>query len=367
MNAIASDTDFTFDHAVFHGLEPGVPDSTRYDGWTAEKQKRFLVALSLGHPITRACAIVDMSPRSAYSLRNAARGAAFRLAWDAALLHSRDVLADELMERAFSGVRDTVTYDDGRIVTRHRHDNVLAFRMLSRLDKRADAACTDANAAAVRLAAADFEQLLDLIARDAAPARAGLFLAARLGAVAGEAREDDLAPIRTLARADRWLRTRTDLAVDTADLDPAERAGWTGEQWARAEAAGLVQLAPAAPEPDPVADALTRDLCELRELDAERRAQRVWWCDITDGWRTNFPPPADFDGEEEGEPGDEDYERELAGEEADALAALHEREIAPVIAAGLAERDAWLAECRREAEEAAPLEGDEEGSVPAMA
>jgi hypothetical protein len=81
MNAITQTdpgAEFTFDHAAFHELEPGVPDSARYNGWTAEKQKRFLTALSLGHPINRACDIVGMSRQSAYALRNAARGAAFR-------------------------------------------------------------------------------------------------------------------------------------------------------------------------------------------------------------------------------------------------------------------------------------------------
>lgn len=76
MNAITQtdpEAEFTFDHAAFHELEPGVPDHTRYDGWTAEKQKRFLTALSLGHPINRACAIVELSRQSAYALRNAAR------------------------------------------------------------------------------------------------------------------------------------------------------------------------------------------------------------------------------------------------------------------------------------------------------
>ena len=371
MNAITqTEAEFTFDHAAFHDLEPGVPDHTRYDGWTAEKQKRFLTALSLGHPINRACAIVDMSRQSAYALRNAARGAAFRLAWDAALLRSRDVLADELMERALNGVRTTVTDDDGRTITRHRHDNTLAYRMLTRLDRRADAACTDANATAVRLAAADFEQLLDLVARDAAPARAGLFLAARLGACGTEATEDDLAPIRTLARADRWLRTHTDLAepLDTSDLDPANRAHWTAEQWVRAEAIGLVQLAPPepAPEADPEAgmDEISRELCQLRQLEAEKRAQRVWWCDYAEAWRTNFPPPADYDGEEEGDPDDEDYERELTGEEAEALQALRSREMAPFITAGLAERDAWLAVCRGEGDAAGQGEAER---APAMA
>lgn len=373
MNAITqTDPEAELTHAAFHELEPGVPDSARYNGWTAEKQKRFLTALSLGHPITRACAIVDMSRQSAYALRNAARGAAFRLAWDAALLRSRDVLADDLMERALNGVRTTRTDAKGRTVTRHRHDNTLAWRMLTRLDRRADAACTDANATAVRLAAADFEQLLDLVARDAAPARAGLFLAARIGACGTRASEDDLAPIRTLARADRWLRTHTDLPLDTSDLDPADRAHWTAEQWVRAEAVGLVQLAPPepAPEIDPEAgpaghiDEISRDLRQLRQLDAENRAQRVWWCEYAEGWRTNFPPPAGFDGEEDGEPDDEDYERELTEEEADALQALRDRELAPFVAAGHAEREAWLAECRGEGDVG---QDEEEEREPAMA
>lgn len=341
MNAITHtdpEAEFTFDHAAFHELEPGVPDSARYNGWTAEKQKRFLTALSLGHPINRACAIVDMSRQSAYALRNAARGAAFRLAWDAALLRSRDVLADELMERALNGVRTTVTADDGRTVTRHRHDNTLAWRMLTRLDRRADSACADANATAVRLAAADFEQLLDLVARDAAPARAGLFLAARLGACGTQATEDDLAPIRTLARADRWLRTHTDVAepLDTADLDPANRAHWTAEQWVRAEAIGLVQLAP-----EPPAAEETGDSCQLCQPDED---PSVWWCETLEEWRTSFPPPGDFFGDEEGEVGQPGYERELTPEEVAVAEAHHARDLAPLIAAGRAAREAWFAQ-----------------------
>lgn len=351
MNAITTEDDFTFDHAAFHELEPGVPDATRYDGWTAEKQKRFLIALSRGHNISQACDIVDMSRQSAYALRTSARGAAFRLGWDAALLHARDVLADELMDRAFNGVRENVTTDDGRITTRLRHDNVLAWKMLNRLDKRADAACADANTAAVRLAAADFEQLLDLIAQEAAPARAGLFLATRLGALATEATEDDLAPIRTLARADRWLRTHTDIGegIDTSDLDPANRASWTGEQWVRAEATGLVCLAPdPAAEPEPCTADDTCDSsqpCQPDDLDAP-----VWWCDERGGWRTNFPPPGDFIGDAKGDPEDEWYERDLTDEEAEAADAWHAVHRASTIAAGHAEREAWLAACRGEPE-----------------
>ncbi|MFL9842426.1 hypothetical protein ABS767_15760 [Sphingomonas sp. ST-64] len=355
----------TFNHAKFHELEPGVPDAQRYDGWTPEKQKRFLTALSRGHNVTQACAIVGMSRQTAYALRDSARGAAFALGWKAAQLRARDSLADELMDRAFNGVRESVTDDNGRITTRHRYDNQLAWKVLNRLDKRADAACTDGDAAAVRLVAADFEQYLDLVEQSAAPGRAGLFLAARFGA-AGIATEDDLTPIRTLARADRWLRTHVDAgaAVPATDLDPADRATWTDEQWRRAEAIGLVALAAEAP-PEEEADrpSETRDSCQDRpDSDADIDDELgIWWSEEEGVWRTSFPPPPDFEGYERGDPGDSDYQRELSEEEAEALAAEEAAERAPRIAAGAAVRDAWIARCRALAEAGASQNPPPEG------
>src|SRR3546814_17302602 len=72
---------------------------------------------------------------------------------------------------------------------------------------------------------------------------------------------------------------------DLADLDPAQRAGWTADQWARAEAAGLVAFAP------PPA----RQLGQLGDEDAGAAAPDadapdtanypVWWCDYANDWR----------------------------------------------------------------------------------
>jgi hypothetical protein len=117
--------------------------------------------------------------------------------------------------------------------------------MLARLDRLAETGTGPADHAAARLVAGEFEQFLELVEREGGAARAGLFLARRLGAE-GDVAADDLAPVRALARADAWLRTGSDAAagVPVADLDPAQRAGWTAEQWARAEAAGLLALAP---------------------------------------------------------------------------------------------------------------------------
>ena len=330
-----------FDYAAFHGFKRA-PGASRHEGWTPDKQRTFLEAVSEGHTVLQACEIVGLSKQSAYALRNSARGAGFALGWEAAVLKSRDALADELMERAFHGTRDTVTADeDRRIVTRHRHDNRLALAMLNRLDRMADAArAPGGTAAAARLIAADFAQYLDLIGRDAGPARAGVFLGARVE----PATDDDLAPIRALGRADKWLRTHTDIAepLDTRDLDPAERAGWTGEQWTRAEAAGLVRLAPDAGKNSESSQPTSQPAPAPASLLDDRDAP-VWWDEDAEEWHTHFPAPEGFDGFEQGAYGDGDYARELTPEEARTVAACCEAELAALRADETLERDAWFA------------------------
>ncbi|MGC6400945.1 hypothetical protein ACNI3Q_10235 [Sphingomonas sp. FW199] len=340
---------------AFH--PPATLDDSRHaDGWTADRQRQFLVAIAQGACVTRATALVGMSRQSAYALRDSARGAAFALGWRAAVLRSRDVLADTLMDRAFHGVRETITYGDGAMTTRHRHDNALAYRMLVRLDRRADAALAAGSPraaqrpsgagagedAAARLAAADFEQYLELVQHHAAPGRAALFVAARIGA-AGVDAPDGLDGVRALARADRWLRTRTDAAapVPVDDLDPAARAGWTAEQWGRAEAAGLIALAPEPPAPE------TGSICPNCQpddlLDALTPRDPVWWCEESEDWRTRFPPPPDFFGDQDGLPGEPDYERELTDAEREAIEDNDAARLAPAIRTGAVDRDAWFA------------------------
>ncbi|WP_371876730.1 DUF3597 domain-containing protein [Sphingomonas sp. DG1-23] len=307
------------------------PGATRHEGWTPDRQRRFLEALSEGHPVKDACAIVGLSRQSAYALRQSPRGQSFALGWDGAVLLARNALADTLFERAFAGNRDTVTAADGRITTRHRQDNRLGMAVLNRLDRMADAAKGPAIAAAARLVAQDFAQYLELIGRDAGPARAGMFLGARIE----PAGEDALAPLRALARADRWLRTHTDIAepLATRDLDPAARAGWSAAQWVRAEAAGLVALAPDKCES-----------CQACQPDAEdeEEDERVWWDRWRDEWRTSFPPPADYAGAEDGAYGDPDYSRTLSAAERAAYEGEDESDLAARAAADARERDLFF-------------------------
>jgi len=73
----------------------------RYDGWTAEKQIRFIEALATSKCVDEACRIVGMSDTSAYQLRNRPCGAAFARAWDLAL----DCQMPELEQAAFHRAR----------------------------------------------------------------------------------------------------------------------------------------------------------------------------------------------------------------------------------------------------------------------
>ena len=316
----------------------------RQDGWLPDKQRHFLEAIARGLTVAQACRFVGMSPASAYAFRNRAAGAAFALGWRAANLVARETVADALIARAIEGQVETTTKPDGSVVSRHRFDNRLAVTMLARLDRQAeDSAAPDHHAA--RLIAQDFEAFCDGLEQDDGPARAGLFLGLR---AASEEADPDLSAMVGLARADRFRRTGAGLAaeVDVADLDPARRAEWTAEQWVRAEAAGLLALAPA-PAAAPDEDAGGSPLCQLCPdgSDDEGDEQEDYvpvWEEEDDVWMTSFPPPEGFDGEEEGRPGDPYYKRELTEEEAFIVNASRMEEFGARIEAGTAERDRWF-------------------------
>lgn len=321
----------------------GVTPSARSDGWSGEKQRRFLEAVADGATVTDACAVARLSVASVYAFRRRPAGQGFALGWSAANLVARDRVADKLFARVEEGQEATITYADGSTRTRHYYDNGLALRLLDRLDRQADAGEGSASGAAARLIAADFEAYLGVVEADAGPARAGLFLSARADA-------GDLEPVAALARADRILRGGAGLAseVDVADLDIDGRATWTGEQWARAEAAGLIQLAPA-PAPQPAIGP------QLPQLEDEPDGP-VWWSDDFGEWRTSFPPPPEFTGKEEDRFGDEGYSRSLTTKEwvlCDAMEDLeHEADTADQRAAETQERDRLFGDWRHKLTEA---------------
>jgi hypothetical protein len=77
---------------------------TRRDGWTAERQLRFLDALAQSRNVSRAVAAVGMSREGAYRLRARPDAGLFALLWDRALqpeieVHTRS-LSDGAVMRA---------------------------------------------------------------------------------------------------------------------------------------------------------------------------------------------------------------------------------------------------------------------------
>jgi hypothetical protein len=58
----------------------------RRDGWTAERQLRFLDVLARSRSVTAAATSVGMSRESAYRLRSRLAGGLFALLWDRALV-----------------------------------------------------------------------------------------------------------------------------------------------------------------------------------------------------------------------------------------------------------------------------------------
>lgn len=329
-------------------IDPATPEGRlalrhRQDGWLPDKQRGFLEGIARGLTVEQACRLVGMSVSSAYAFRQRAAGAAFALGWHAANLRAREFLADKLLARAIDGQVETVTKPDGSTVSRHRYDNRLAVTMLARLDRQAEDVAAPAHHAA-RLVAQDFEAFCEQIERDDAPARAGLFLGLR---AAQEEADPDLTAMVQLARADRFRRTGASLAeeVDVADLDPATRAGWTAEQWLRAEAAGLIALAPV-PEVEDAGDPPLPPLCpdthDADEEDEDDLSRMMVWEQEPGDWRTAFPPPPDFDGDEEGEPGDEEYARELTPEEAEIVLAADAEARRERLAEAAARRDRWF-------------------------
>lgn len=101
----------------------------RYDGWTEEKQRRFIEVLADTGLVSDAAKAVGMTRESAYKLRRSAHGAAFSRAWDAARHHAGSFLEDIAFERAIQGIEHNVYNEYGDVVCTRRvyNDRLLMF------------------------------------------------------------------------------------------------------------------------------------------------------------------------------------------------------------------------------------------------
>jgi hypothetical protein len=101
---------------------------TRHDGWTAERQRTFLLALAETGCISVACEEAGITTRSAYRLRHHPSGAPFAEAWDQALRFATARLMTLAYERSIRGsIREQ--WRDGKLVgeVRQPSDRLLAL------------------------------------------------------------------------------------------------------------------------------------------------------------------------------------------------------------------------------------------------
>lgn len=102
--------------------------STRHDGWTEDRQRRFVALLALTGSVEQAVRGVGKSGASAYRLRKRPDAAGFAAAWDDALDYARDRAFAAAVDRAVDGVTVARFYRGRFNGTAHRyqHDGLLA-------------------------------------------------------------------------------------------------------------------------------------------------------------------------------------------------------------------------------------------------
>ena len=137
--------------------------------WTPALERSFVEALADTGSVTEACRIVSMSRRAAYDQKRRGCALAFRIGWDAAVLLARDVVADELLDRALSGQwTETIKDPETGKTRRFAQDRNLGLALLSRLDRMCDIQASEGTAhMTAQIVSQDFEAFLDLMVEDA--------------------------------------------------------------------------------------------------------------------------------------------------------------------------------------------------------
>lgn len=175
----------------------------RCNGWTAARQSAFLMHLADHGVVADAARTVGMSLAGAYALRRKARGYAFNLAWEAALLIARRIVSDQLMAAAIQGEVARWVRVDG-VTTYTRQNAKLSLTLLDRV--------TPAEAFPEVLAViANFDWFVQLVEDQASPTEFWQMFF------------DGALPHRETTARDR-VRAGLQLADDSADFEEADVA-----------------------------------------------------------------------------------------------------------------------------------------------
>ncbi|MGN6279907.1 MAG: hypothetical protein ACTHM8_14465 [Sphingomonas sp.] len=104
-----------------------VATASRSDGWTPDRQRRFILALAGHGGVAAAARSVGMTPQTANRLRKRADAASFARAWDKAVDEGRARSLDEALARGMEGVVVPVMRGGKVVGHRRRFDNRLLY------------------------------------------------------------------------------------------------------------------------------------------------------------------------------------------------------------------------------------------------
>ena len=106
--------------------------STRHDGWTPERQHRFIAALAAVGVVAAAARAVGKSATAAYNLRERPGAEDFASARDTAIAMARDRAYEHAIDQATNGIVTPRYYRGRQIGTVRRYDYRLALKVLDR-------------------------------------------------------------------------------------------------------------------------------------------------------------------------------------------------------------------------------------------
>lgn len=124
-----SDTELLLDPAALPAPYAFVPvprGTKRWNGITAEKQRRFIAHLAGCGSVTMAARAIATSSSAMYQLRKAPGADSFAAAWEAAVEAGARRVLDTLMEHAIHGTPERLL-KDGQVILERRKYNTRAM------------------------------------------------------------------------------------------------------------------------------------------------------------------------------------------------------------------------------------------------
>ncbi len=163
----ASTPDGDGSQAPFADYEPVTLSRMRPGGWTAERQRKFLVTLAETGSVSEASIMSGVSARSAYRLRQRLHATAFADAWDHALKLASLRLVTLAFERATTGTVREI-WREGRLVgtTRAPSEKLLMFLIRHLMPAPRAAQSPEAFQTEIEAARTGFPRTLDALRDD---------------------------------------------------------------------------------------------------------------------------------------------------------------------------------------------------------